>query len=77
MKRLMVPMLLAAGTALAATTGQAAEKVILDTDFNTIGDDGQALVMLSQSMRAGQIDLLGITVVSGNQWLDQEDSRRR
>ena len=42
--------------------------MILDTDFNTIGDDGQALGDAQPAVRAGQIDLLGITVVSGNQW---------
>lgn len=51
---------------------EAQEKVIFDTDFNTMGDDGQAFVMLVQAMREGRIDLLGMTVVSGNQWLLQE-----
>jgi inosine-uridine nucleoside N-ribohydrolase len=60
------------GLLLMGGPAAAAEKVVFDTDFNTIGDDGQALVMLAQAMRAGQIELLGITVVSGNQWLDQE-----
>lgn len=50
----------------------AAEKVVFDTDFNTMGDDGQAFVMLTQAMAEAKVELLGITVVSGNQWLDQE-----
>jgi inosine-uridine nucleoside N-ribohydrolase len=66
----------AAAVALAAlaapTPARAAEKVLFDTDFNTIGDDGQAFVMLAQAMREGRVDLLGVTVVTGNQWLDQE-----
>ena len=37
----------------------AAEKVIFDTDFTTIGDDGQAFVMLAQAHAAGSIELLG------------------
>lgn len=49
-------------------------KVIFDTDFNTIGDDGQAFAMAAQLHVAGQLDLLGITVVTGNQYLDQEVS---
>ncbi|MEO1019911.1 MAG: nucleoside hydrolase, partial [Pseudomonadota bacterium] len=49
----------------------AQEKIIFDTDFNTMGDDGQAFVMLVQAMKDGQIDLLGMTIVSGNQWLQQ------
>ncbi len=54
------------------STALAQEKVIFDTDFNTMGDDGQAFVMLAQAMKEGKIDLLGISVVSGNQWLMQE-----
>lgn len=46
-------------------------KVIFDTDFNTIGDDGQAFAMAAQLHAAGELDLLGITVVTGNQYLDQ------
>ncbi|KAG6354282.1 hypothetical protein INS49_004887 [Diaporthe citri] len=49
-------------------------KVIFDTDFNTIGDDGQAFAMAAQLHAAGELDLLGITVVTGNQYLDQEVS---
>jgi inosine-uridine nucleoside N-ribohydrolase len=56
----------------AAGEARAAEKVIYDTDFNTMGDDGQAFVMLVQAMREAKVELLGLTVVSGNQWLDQE-----
>lgn len=46
-------------------------KVIFDTDFNTIGDDGQAFAMAAQLHAAGDLDLLGVTVVTGNQYLDQ------
>jgi inosine-uridine nucleoside N-ribohydrolase len=49
-------------------------KVIIDTDFNTIGDDGQVAVMAAQLYAQGAIDLLGFTIVSGNQWRDQEVS---
>jgi len=48
-----------------------APKVIIDTDFNTIGDDGQVLAMAAQLHARGAIDLLGLTVASGNQWLNQ------
>ncbi|MBV9673783.1 MAG: nucleoside hydrolase [Verrucomicrobia bacterium] len=47
-------------------------KVIIDTDFNTIGDDGQVAVMAAQLFAQGKIDLLGFTIPSGNQWRDQE-----
>jgi len=46
-------------------------KVIIDTDFNTIGDDGQVAAMAAQLHARGAIDLLGLTVASGNQWLNQ------
>jgi inosine-uridine nucleoside N-ribohydrolase len=46
-------------------------KVIIDTDFNTIFDDGQVLIMASQLYAQGTIDLLGFTIPSGNQWRDQ------
>ncbi len=49
-----------------------APKIIIDTDFNTIGDDGQVAVMAAQLYAAGNLDLLGFTIASGNQWRDQE-----
>lgn len=49
-------------------------KVIIDTDFNTIGDDGQVLVMAAQLAAQGRLDLLGVTLATGNQWLDQEQA---
>ena len=49
-------------------------KVIIDTDFNTIGDDGQVAVMAAQLYAQGTIDLLGFTIASGNSWRDQEVS---
>jgi inosine-uridine nucleoside N-ribohydrolase len=52
--------------------GFAQEKVILDTDYTTIGDDGQVGIMAAQLHAEGVIDLLGITVVAGNNWLPQE-----
>ncbi|TSD87742.1 nucleoside hydrolase [Mycobacterium sp. KBS0706] len=61
-----------AAWALAAVPVQAAEKVILDTDFSTAGDDGQVLIMAAQLDREGVIDLKGVTVVTGNNWLKQE-----
>lgn len=61
-------------TILRRTNTTAPLKIIFDTDFNTIGDDGQAFAMAAQLHAAGQLDLLGITVVAGNQYLDQEVS---
>jgi inosine-uridine nucleoside N-ribohydrolase len=49
-------------------------KVIFDADFNTIGDDGQSLAMAAQLHATKYIELLGLTVVAGNQYLSQEVS---
>jgi inosine-uridine nucleoside N-ribohydrolase len=49
-------------------------KVIIDTDFNTMFDDGQVAVMAAQLYSQGVIDLLGFTIATGNQWRDQEVS---
>ncbi len=46
-------------------------KVIIDSDYNTMSDDGQLGVMAAQLQAQGKINVLGITVVSGNQWLKQ------
>lgn len=46
-------------------------KVIIDSDYNTLGDDGQLGVMAAQLQAQGSLKVLGITVVSGNQWLKQ------
>jgi inosine-uridine nucleoside N-ribohydrolase len=61
-----------AATAQEADVATAREKVILDTDYTTIGDDGQVGIMAAQLHAEGVIDLLGITVVAGNDWLPQE-----
>jgi len=74
----VVALALAAGAATADDfhrgRNPAPPKVILDTDFNTISDDGQALAMLAQLDAAGRLDLLGVTVATGNAWLEQETS---
>ncbi len=44
-------------------------KVILDTDLGFASDDAMALLLLLQS---SDVDLLGISVVTGNVWLAQE-----
>src|ERR1041385_1166469 len=70
----MRPLSLLLGVALWAFPAVAQQKVILDSDYTTIGDDGQVVVMAMQLHAAGVINLLGITVVAGNQWLPQEVS---
>ena len=52
---------------LAATGSMAApQKIIFDTDSAFFLDDGAALVMVLQ--RQDRVEILGVTVVSGNQW---------
>ena len=46
-------------------------KVIIDSDYNTLSADGQLGVMAAQLQAQGSLKVLGITVVSGNQWLKQ------
>jgi purine nucleosidase len=63
-------------TALSACGGseinaQNPPKVIIDSDYNTLSDDGQLGVMAAQLQAQGSLKVLGITVVSGNQWLKQ------
>ena len=49
--------------------GEAAEKtrVILDSDMVEMFDDGVAMLMLLQSP---QIELMGVTIVTGNTWAE-------
>ncbi|MBS0454645.1 MAG: nucleoside hydrolase [Proteobacteria bacterium] len=53
------------------TTGAAAPKVIIDSDYNTMSDDGQLGAMAVQLQAQGLVQVMGITVVSGNKWLRQ------
>ena len=57
---------------IAAPFVRAQERVIVDTDFTGAGDDGQVLIMAAQLHAAHVIELMGITVVAGNEWLPQE-----
>lgn len=57
------------GHALAAP---APTKLIIDSDFGTLNDDGQLLAIAAQLQARGQIEVLGLTLVSGNKWLRQE-----
>lgn len=58
-----------------SSVGQAAlatpPKIIIDSDYNTLSDDGQLGVMAAQLQAEGKLQVLGISVVSGNLWLKQ------
>ena len=51
--------------------GSTAQKIIIDSDYNTMSDDGQLGVMAVQLQASGKVQVMGISVVSGNQWLKQ------
>lgn len=61
-------------TRISAHAGKVAKKIIIDTDFNTIGDDGQTLAMAAQLHKSNELEILGLTIMIGNQWRDQEVS---
>ena len=65
----------ASAAALAACAGvrrgPGAHKVIIDSDYNTMSDDGQLGAMAVQLQAQGLVQVMGITVVSGNKWLRQ------
>jgi purine nucleosidase len=52
-------------------SGATAQKIIIDSDYNTMSDDGQLGVMAAQLQAQGKVQVMGISVVSGNQWLKQ------
>lgn len=52
----------------AAAQEQQQEKVILDVDMGELNDDAVAMFMLLQS---GEVDLLGVTTVAGNTWVEE------
>ena len=51
-----------------ATQAVAKEKVILDTDMVEAFDDGVAMILLAN---APGIELLGVTTLSGNSWVEE------
>ncbi|MEZ2295661.1 nucleoside hydrolase [Variovorax sp. RCC_210] len=53
------------------SSGGTAQKIIIDSDYNTMSDDGQLGVMAAQLQADGKVQVMGISVVSGNQWLRQ------
>ena len=51
---------------LSAIRGEAARKVILDTDMAYLNDAALAMFVLAQADKAGMLEFLGITIVGGN-----------
>jgi len=72
MRRGLIACVGALALAAHAMAAGGAPKVIIDSDFGTMNDDGQLLAISAQLQARGQLDVLGLTVVSGNHWLRQE-----
>jgi purine nucleosidase len=47
-------------------------QIIIDSDFMTMSDDGQALAMAAQLQAQSALQIMGLCVVSGNEWQPQE-----
>lgn len=71
MGALLLGLLLALGGCGGSDDDPAPQKIIIDADYNTMSDDGQLGVMAAQLQAEGRLEVMGITVVSGNQWLGQ------
>jgi purine nucleosidase len=57
----------------AATNSPASPlRIIIDTDFKTMVDDGQVLAMAAQLQAQSALRIMGLCVVSGNDWQPQE-----
>ncbi len=67
MRRLAI---LAFGLLLASTAAAQAKKIKVIADQDSAGPQGTNLLSLLMLLRAPQIDLLGITTVSGDQWVE-------
>ena len=67
LRRLRAILALTAVT-VACSGAPSAEKVLLDTDMVEAFDDGIAMLMLA---RAPQVELLGVTTVVGNTWVEE------
>jgi purine nucleosidase len=62
------------GRVKVASPASTAQKVIIDSDYNTMEDDGLASIMAFQLQAQGTLKIMGITVVTGNDWGEQEVS---
>lgn len=68
----LILILLCFGRAALGETSGACPKVILDCDMGTMNDDMLALSLLLKAEEAGQIDLLGITLEGGNNFISAD-----
>jgi purine nucleosidase len=58
--------------AAAANSSAPPLRIIIDSDFKTMSDDGQVLAMAAQLQAQSALQIMGLCVVSGNDWQPQE-----
>ena len=68
LKKSITTTLLASLLLIITNFALAQEKVIIDADMGQLNDDAVQMFMLIQS---GEVDVLGVTVVSGNTWVEE------
>ena len=61
----------AAGGLGAGAEVRAQTPIILDVDLSHFADDHEALAMAAELHRRGRVRILGVTLVTGNAWMDQ------
>jgi inosine-uridine nucleoside N-ribohydrolase len=69
---LLVGVSVVAPRAAADNSPAAPLRIIIDSDFKTMADDGQALAMAAQLQAQSALQIMGLCVVSGNDWEPQE-----
>lgn len=66
---LLLTLLVMANPLFAATEGEIVrQKVIIDADMGQMNDDAVAMILAANS---GTVDILGITIVAGNTWVEE------
>src|SRR5437588_3635286 len=58
--------------AAADNSAAAPLRIIIDSDFKTMNVDGQVLAMAAQLRARSALHIMGLSVVSGNDWQPQE-----
>ncbi|MEZ5756866.1 MAG: nucleoside hydrolase [Emcibacteraceae bacterium] len=59
------------GFGFLARPSVAKEKIIVDVDLHHFTDDHEALIMLTNLHKQKKLQLMGVTLVAGNQWINQ------
>ena len=68
----LLPLILVALVALAASTSALAQRRLVIIDQDTSGPGGSNIMSMMALLQSPQVEVLGITVVTGNAWRDDE-----